>query len=210
MVVNGATSAGTLQESYIFSLLVQLWEVMKTIVPMGIDPKWFWTVLAITSFFVYFLLLKVPPFSENKNKWWFAGIVALVIAYFTASSAYVTVIISRFFPNIGLVLMIALGFFIFMAFISEGALASGSKFRAWIGIILLGVVILVSYFSSATELVARGLIPQGYIFGFSFWDVVLLIVIILVAGALINTLIPSQEGQQESVVDKFVKIFQGK
>jgi len=98
-----------------------IWQGFQVLTPAGIQPEYFWSTFLLIFALVYALLSKVKLFGEGleeKGKG-INAIIALVFAYFTASSAFATIIISKMAPNLGMFLVALLTLVMVFSFLSE-------------------------------------------------------------------------------------------
>jgi len=98
-----------------------VWQGFQLLTPAGIQPEYFWSTFLLVFALIYSLLSKVKLFGqelEDRGKA-INAIVALVFAYFTASSAFATIIISKIAPNLGMFLVAILSLVIVFSFLSE-------------------------------------------------------------------------------------------
>jgi len=73
-------------------------------------------------------------------------LVALVIAYFTASSAFATVLVSKMMPNIGVIIVLVIAFLVVTSIFGGGNPLTGGL----ITLIMLGLMALVFWNSFVT------------------------------------------------------------
>ena len=177
--------------------------ILKNLVPVGVDPVYFWLTL-IVSFGMIFLLLQILPLFKDKRG--IAFVVALVMSYFVASSAFATIIIAKLFPNIGIALMAILGLLLVIALLSPGAFEGpGLRFTIPIAIVAFIFVIVMTYGSIAPELAKAGIITPGIGTAISDSDVAIVIAAIIVIVLLYMLVAPKREGPS-SFGDKFFKL----
>ena len=116
-----------------------IWQGFAVLTPSGIQPEYFWSTFILIFALVYALLSKVSLFGQgmdNKGK----GInvaIALVFAYFTASSAFATIIISKMAPSLGMLLVAVLSLVMVFAFLSGEGDFSQDKYKWVVGVITI-------------------------------------------------------------------------
>lgn len=179
-----------------------IFEILKNLVPVGVDPIYFWLTL-ILSFGIIFLLLQLLPLFNDKRG--IAFIVALVMSYFVASSAFATIVIAKLFPNIGLAIMAILGLLMVIALLSPGSFKGGLKFTVPIALVAFIFVIFMTYSSVAPELAKAGFISPGLGTTISDNDVAMVIAAIIVVGLLYMLVAPKGDGTS-TFGDKFFKL----
>ena len=101
-------------------IIPAIWEGFQVITPSGVNPEFFWPSFILVFAIVYTLIEKANVFGgtvegESKKKGIYL-IVALVLAYFTASSAFATLVISKMTPQLGMVLVAILAFLLIFGF----------------------------------------------------------------------------------------------
>ena len=89
----------------------QLWDAAASIAPPNSNPVFFWGTLILAFSILYVAIDKVKQFEDKK---WFPAklVIALIIAYFAASSAFTTVLLAKMFPNFAIVVVAILVFMI--------------------------------------------------------------------------------------------------
>ena len=142
----------------ITGVATSLMEMLKGIVPIGVDPIYFFATFLI-MFSILFVVLQLIHFFKDSK--FIAFIVAAVISYFAASSAFVTIIVAKLFPNVGLVIMAILGLLIVVAFVSPDSMKSGQMSgKPFIIIVAFIIIIYLTYSYAAPELRASGFISN--------------------------------------------------
>jgi hypothetical protein len=104
------------------------------------------------------------------------------MGYFAASSAFVTVIISKLFPSIGLVMMGILGLLLVVAFVTPKSFEQGMAGGPLIIIIAFVVIIYLTYTYAAPELQKRGFISDTLGTTVTNQDMALIIAVVIVLG----------------------------
>ncbi|MCD6547417.1 MAG: hypothetical protein J7K22_02580 [Nanoarchaeota archaeon] len=189
----------------IAGVLTSMAEILKALVPAGIEPINFWLIFLVTFAISFIALLLIPIF---KNARGIVFIIAIVIAYFVASSAVATIIISKLFPNIGLALMAILGLLLVIAVLSPKSLEKGTSWTPLIVIIVITFIIYMTYTSVVPQLQAAGYISKSTGVTITDDDVATIIAAIVVIG-LIYMIVRSKP-TEESVFDKILKYLKGK
>jgi len=189
----------------IAGVLTSMAEILKALVPAGIEPINFWLIFLVTFAISFIALLLLPIF---KNARGIVFIIAIVIAYFVASSAVATIIISKLFPNIGLALMAILGLLLVIAVLSPKSLEKGTSWTPLIVIIVIIFIIYMTYTSVVPQLQAAGYISKSTGVTITDDDVATIIAAIVVIG-LIYMVVRSKP-TEESAFDKILKYLKGK
>ena len=176
----------------------EVWGILEMIAPLGVDPVYFWATALITFAIIFAAAQYLPFMKDNKA---IALIIALVMAYFTASSAFVTIIVSKMFPNIGLVLMAILGLLLVVAFMAPKSFDKGFTGTKFIAIAAFIFIIWLTYTFAAPQLQAQGYItgPLGNAISEEDIAVVVIVLILVSLGAM---LIGKKEGSEESGIKK--------
>ncbi len=177
----------------ISGILSSMGKLLQGFVPIGIDPVYFWATLLISFGIIYLLLQLLPLFKESRG---IAFIVAAVISYFVASSAFATIIIAKLFPNIGIAIMAILGLLMVIAFLSPDAFEGGLRAAPFIAIVAFIIVIFLTYSAVAPELSAAGYISEGTGVSISDDDVAMIMAAIIVIGiiwAIVGTKKPEKD-----------------
>jgi hypothetical protein len=110
---------------------------LAPIVPAGVTGTQFIAVFLIVYAVVYLLMSQVKILEKNKAA---QLIFALIVAYFTASSTFSVVLVTKLFPNVGVVTMILI------SFLAVIAMVPGKKYRLTLGPLLTVAGILLIIF----------------------------------------------------------------
>ena len=121
---------------YVIEVLNSMWNILVQFVPTGIDPTMFWLAFILVSAFTYLLLNLVHLFKNNNG---IRLLVSIIIGYFAAGSAFATIFLSVFFPNLTVGLFVMLGILMVFAMVSPEKSYTGFAFAAFI--ILLVVIV---------------------------------------------------------------------
>ena len=187
-------------------IIASVWDVLKMVVPSGVDPILFFLTFLITSVLV-FVILQVIKFFKGNNA--LSAIIAIVIAYFTASSVFVTIMISKLFPNIGLAIMAIVGVMLVLVFLAPNMFEKGFNIKLPIGIAIFVVIIWLTWIFAAPALESAGILAQissSTGFAITNEDVALVITIAVIIGGLFMLFKkPTPPGQ----TSKFFKIVRG-
>ena len=97
--------------SVVLDAIQQISNAAASIAPPNSNPAFFWGVLILVFGILYVALSKVHMFQETKWKP-IRMIIALIIAYFAASSAFTTVLLAKMFPNFAIVITAIIVFLI--------------------------------------------------------------------------------------------------
>ncbi len=121
---------------YVIEILYSMWNILSQIAPAGINPTMFWLSFILITSFTYLLLSLVHLFQSNKG---IRLLVSIIMGYFGAGSAFATIFLATFFPNLTVGLFVMLGILMVFAMVVPGKTYSGFAITA---IIILFVVIL--------------------------------------------------------------------
>jgi hypothetical protein len=191
----------------ISGIVVSAWEVLKTLVPTGVEPVLFYTTFIITAALIFAIAQVITFFKENKA---LAMIIAVVISYFTASSAFVTIMVSKLFPNIGLAIMAIVGVMLVLVFLAPEKFKEGLGVSPIIGLGIFLVIIWLTWIFAAPALASSGILAQiqgATGFGVSNEDVTILIIAAVVIGGLYFLFKGKDETKGESFFDKLFKVY---
>jgi len=189
----------------ISGIVVSAWDILKAIVPTGVEPVLFYTTFIITAALIFAIAQVITFFKDNKA---LAMIIAVVISYFTASSAFVTIMVSKLFPNIGLAIMAIVGVMLVLVFLAPEKFKEGLGVSPVIGLGIFLVIVWLTWIFAAPALESSGILAQidsATGFGVSNEDVTILIIAAVVIGGLFF-LFKSKDDTQESLFDKFFKV----
>ena len=120
---------------YVIEVLQSMWQILEQFVPNGIDPTMFWLSFILVTSITYLLLSLIHLF---KGKNGVTLLVSVIIGYFAAGSAFSTIFLATFFPNLTVGLFVMLGVLMVFAMILPGKTYKGF---VWVAVIVLFVVI---------------------------------------------------------------------
>jgi hypothetical protein len=187
------------------NIFANIGKILTALTPTGVEPVYFYSTFMIVIALSYMLFYTlVPPLKDHKGV---SFIVSLVFAYFSASSAFVTVIVSKLFPNVGLVIMAVLGMLLVIAFVTPGSFSRHGTPAANLIMLVAFIFILFSTYTYAVpELVAQGYISSIPSLNISTEDWAIIIVVIFILAGLYMMLRPAP-GAGETGGDRFIKWF---
>ncbi len=152
-------------------------EMMTPLMPPGVTGIEFLSVFLVIYSIIFLILERVHLFKDNRGA---RLILALAIAYFTATSAFSTILITKMFPYLGMVTVALLVFIVIGGFLSkkeEGFY--GMPLRPLIVVGAIGAVIILTWLSVAGELNLTG-IQMPRITGVDWGSVIILGIFIFV------------------------------
>lgn len=191
----------------ISGILMSMWGILKFLVPTGVEPILFFTTFLLTAVLVFTIVQTIAFFRENRAV---SAVIALVVAYFTASSVFVTIMISKLFPNIGLAMMAIIGVMLVVVFLAPEKFKEGLGISPLIGILIFLVIIWLTWIFAAPALESAGILAtiQGATgFGISSEDVALVLVIIgIVAGIYFLFKGPKRDDDDEGFFKKLIRV----
>ena len=138
---------------YVVEVLQSMWQILEQFVPNGIDPTMFWLSFILVTSITYLLLSLIHLF---KGKNGITLLVSLIIGYFAAGSAFATIFLSVFFPNLTVGLFIMLGVLMVFAMILPDKTYKGF---VWVAVIVLFAVIFGTWQGVSSSLGIGG--PGG-------------------------------------------------
>lgn len=191
----------------ISGIFVSIWDILKIIVPTGVDPVLFYTTFLITAALIFAIAQVISFFKDNRA---LSMILAIVIAYFTASSAFVTIMVSKLFPNIGLAIMAIIGVMLVLVFLAPDQFKEGLGVSPIIGIGIFLVIIWLTWTFAAPALESAGILAQisgATGFGITNEDVTILVIAAAVIGGLYFLFKGKDENKGDSFFDKLFKVY---
>jgi len=165
-------------------IVTSAWDMLKWLVPSGVEPVLFFTTFLITAALVFAIMQMIEFFKTNRPV---SFVIALVVAYFTASSAFVTIMVSKLFPNIGLAIMAIVGVMLVLVFLAPDTFKEGLGVSPIIGIGIFIVIIWLTWIFAAPALENAGVldtIRTSTGFGITNEDVALVITVAIIVGGL--------------------------
>ena len=117
-------------------IIEQMWVILEQIAPNGANPVIFWLSFILVFALTYLLLSLTHIFKEHNG---LNALVSLVIAYFAAGSAFASIFLAEFFPNLTIALWAILG--LLMVMIVGGFKGKSSSLLAFAGFIAVLFVI---------------------------------------------------------------------
>ncbi len=180
-------------------------KALEPLTPPGVSGMEFVTVFLVIYAIVFLVLERIKFLKDNRGA---RLMLALAVAYFTASSAFATILISKLFPHLGMVTVALLMFLIIGGVLSkdeEGFYNVGGWLRLLIALGAIGAVIIFTWISVAGEISLKGLaIPEitGIDWGslIMFGIFIFVIILIFVSG-------PKEKKGKESFLKKLGELF---
>jgi hypothetical protein len=191
----------------IHGIIVSMAQMLNALVPAGVQSVHFWLVLLMSFAITFILLQLIPLFSDHRGS---AFIVAAIISYFVAGSAFATIIIAKLFPNVGIALMAILGLLMVISLLSPNSLKGGTSWTPIVVIIALIFVIWATYSSVAPQLQAAGIISSTGEGGVSNQDVAAIIVVLIVIGVIWKLVSPPSKPKSNNFFDALFNYAKGK
>ena len=188
-------------------VLTSMWDILEAIAPVGVDPIYFWSTFLLISSIIYILVQVIPQFNKRKGV---ALIVAAVLGYFSASSVFATIIISKLFPNVGMVLMAILGLLLVIAFVSPESMSGGLSGALPITLISFAVILYLTYAFAAPELQRAGFITPQLGTTITDQDMAVLVIIMIVIGLVYAAVRTPKDNEDTSFWKKFWQKMGGK
>lgn len=120
-----------------------VYEVMSAFSPSGVDPIYFFGTFFIMYAIGFAILEKVHFLGEERRG--VRLIIALVIAYFTASSAISTALLGNLFPNVGIAMLVLLSFLIVAGFLLPDKFRENLPFGGIVTLITLALILIITW-----------------------------------------------------------------
>jgi hypothetical protein len=133
----------------VFEVLQQIYQILGGITPAGADPLLFLGTFFIIFGVLFVALSKVLLFKEDQYRA-IRVIIALALAYFAASSLFVTTVFTKLFPNFAVAVVAIV---IFMVVLGMLGVDLGNK-TGW-----LVVLIVIWWVASSTTTQLAPFIP---------------------------------------------------
>lgn len=136
-------------ESIILTILNNVIEIAQTITPQGTN-----SITVIITFFLIFAITYatagfIPTFKDDKdkkiNKNAIRIIIALTIAYFSATNPMVTTSIEKVFPSMGVIIIGAAAFMFTVYFIFPDTNTAEKAINFILGPIVIGAILLIAW-----------------------------------------------------------------
>ncbi|MCW1296211.1 MAG: hypothetical protein OH319_00835 [Candidatus Parvarchaeota archaeon] len=176
------------------------WDAASLIVPGGINPVAFYTVFII-SFAVLFLLLEqihlFAKASEPEKARGARLIIALILAYFVASSTLAVTVITKLFPNMGIAILAMLAFLLVVGMISP----EGYKKTSVLVLLIALIFVFWSTWTAAVQELGTGISIPVQLTSQDWGIIIAVAIFIFVVYVLMSFGKPS-----ESYGDKFLKL----
>ncbi|MFA5406476.1 MAG: hypothetical protein WC307_03925 [Candidatus Nanoarchaeia archaeon] len=174
-------------------------QMLAPIVPAGITGIQFISVFLIVYAITYLLLSKIHFLKENRAA---QLMIALVIAYFTASSAMSVILITKLFPNLGMVTIVILSFLAVIALLMPKQ-EDKIPYAPLIIIIAIGMIIWLTWTSVSGTLNIEGMnLPE---LSRSEWFGVIFLLIFV--GVILLVYLTGKKGDTKSGFEKFIDAF---
>jgi len=146
--------------------------------PAGIDPTLFFTTFFVVFAIIFTGLSTVKVFGDTTNNNKIRAIFAFVAAYFTATSAFATIMISKLFPNLGIVLISVIVMLVVTSFVSSSGKPVSGGFLKVIMLLLVVWIIWNSWNSATLEV--YGYKTKVQVSAQDMADIVLVILFIII------------------------------
>jgi hypothetical protein len=153
----------------------------------GIDPMLFFGTLFLIFAILWMALKKVKLFGTENDI--VNGLIALIIAYFAASSSFTTVLLASIFPNFSIAVVAIIVFLIIIAVVSGDEAGFADKRVPYF---ITAVIILWFMYLTLNQI---GAMPEIGISGGMFWeswDATDWFIVILLVGGIIYFLKPQK------------------
>jgi len=180
--------------------ITRLNEFLAPITPAGVQGVEFIAVFLMIYALMFILLERTKLFGENRAV---RLLIALAGAYFTASSAFSVLLISKLFPHIGIVTMMLLAFIIVLSMFN---VHFNDKVRNILLVLCIGFVVWGAWTATSSQLNFSGFtIPS---FEGVDWYFIIFIIILLVILILIGTGGFGEGGKKLNIIEKLSKLFE--
>lgn len=131
---------------------------LAPIMPPGVTGAQYLSVFFIIYAITFIMLSKITLLSKNKAA---QLIIALSIAFFTAGSGFSVLLITKLFPNLGIVTMIILSFLVVLSILTPKETLDNIKWAPLMTIVAIGLIIYGTWTSMGNNINISGLsMPQ--------------------------------------------------
>jgi hypothetical protein len=163
--------------AFVTDFVQQMIDAFAAFAPPGIEPTFFWGTFFLIFAIIFVAISKVKLFgSDNKA---INVIIALVIAYFAASTTFTTVVLSKVFPNFSIGAVAILVFLIIIALVSGEDASLGQK---WYVYVFVGVVVLWIFVSAIFQISGAGVGVPNLFDNWTTTDWAIVVLAIVVIG----------------------------
>lgn len=133
--------------------------LLAPIMPAGITAIQFLSVFLIVYAISVLTLSRVHILKENRPA---QLIIALVTAYFTATSTFSVIFITKLFPGLGITTMMIIAFLAMLSLLlTEEKMKQGVKWAPLIMLISIGIIAYTTWSGMAGSMVIEGItLPQ--------------------------------------------------
>jgi hypothetical protein len=139
-------------------IIKSMWDVMQMMVPKTVDPILFYMTFVMTAVVIYVILMQIKFFEKAPGV---RLVICIVTSYFTASSAFVTILVSKLFPNIGLAIMAIMGIMLVAVFLAPDSLKKdGFPGTPIIVIVVFIITLWLTWSFAAPELEKTGVLSM--------------------------------------------------
>lgn len=167
-------------------LINRINEILSPIAPAGVSGIEFISVFFIVYALMFILLERTKLFGENRMA---RLLIALAGAYFTASSALSVIMISKIFPQLGVITIVILSFIIVYSIFGS---TPSIPFRNLLIIICIGLIIWAAWSATGSQINLNGLpLPQLEL---QDWYLIIFIILFFVVLILIGVGFGGGEG----------------
>jgi hypothetical protein len=136
-------------ESIILTLLNNVIGIGQALAPQGVDSITFFITFFLIFAITYVTAGLVPIFRDDKekkiNKNAIRIVIALAIAYFSATTPMVTTSIEKVFPSMGVILIGAVAFMFTIYFIFPDPSTAENAIKFILGPIVVGAILLIAW-----------------------------------------------------------------
>ena len=191
--------------SILDSMLTMINSTLSPIMPPGVTGVQYLSVFFIIYAITFIMLSKITLLSKNKAA---QLIIALSIAFFTAGSGFSVLLITKLFPNLGIVTMILLSFLVVLSILTPSDKLESIKWAPLMTIAAIGLIVYGTWTSMGANINIAGLsMPQ--ITSTEMYTIIFLLIFI---GAIILVFFAGGkkgEGEKKFTLEKLFKSLRG-
>jgi hypothetical protein len=174
-------------------------DLLAPIVPAGVSGIQFLSVFLLVYAIIFLLTSQVSILKDNRMA---AAMFAVIIAFFTASSGFSVLLITKLFPNLGVVTMVMIAFLAVIAIMPKEKGTIGLTLGPILTIAGIALVIYFTWIGMAGSINLEGLslpeLSQTEIYGLVF--------LLLLVGFIVLIYLTGSKPKERNIGERIGKI----